>query len=108
MNEAKNLHKALAKDSAANAQWKSLTPIARRDFLSWIGSAKQEETRARRVEKACSMLAKGKRRPCCYDVVPLGLYNAVNADPTLKARWKKLSPDERRDLADEFRKENRP
>ena len=47
----------------AKAQWKDLTPIACRDFISWIDSAKQPETRKRRIEKACAMLATGKRCP---------------------------------------------
>ena len=37
------------------------------DFIHWIVSARQSETRARRITNACDMLAKGKRRPCCFD-----------------------------------------
>ena len=51
----------------ARASWEGITPIARRDWIQWITSAKKEETRARRVENACSMLASGKRRVCCFD-----------------------------------------
>ncbi len=47
--------------------WSDITPIARRDWIHWITSAKQEETRARRIKNACSKLAAGKRRPCCFD-----------------------------------------
>src|SRR5207244_3701157 len=61
-----DLHKALAATPMAKVQWRDLTPIARRDFISWLDSAKQPETRKRRIEKACSMLIAGKRRPCCY------------------------------------------
>src|SRR5438132_11887944 len=68
---AVDLRKALAAAPVAKAQWRDLTPIARRDFISWIDSAKQPETRRRRIEKACSMLAAGKRRPCCYSIVSL-------------------------------------
>ena len=49
------------------ATWSDITPNARRDWIHWIGSAKQEETRARRIKNACSMLAAGKRRVCCFD-----------------------------------------
>ena len=49
------------------ALWEEITPIARRDWIHWITSAKQAETRTRRVKNACSMLAAGKRRPCCFD-----------------------------------------
>ena len=47
--------------------WSEITPIARRDWIQWITSGKRAETRALRIDKACDMLAKGKRRPCCFD-----------------------------------------
>ena len=58
-----DLRKALAVTPMAKAQWSDLTPIERRDFISWMDSAKQPEAHRRRIEKACSMLAAGKRRP---------------------------------------------
>lgn len=62
------LRKALASaPQRAREVWSDITPAARRDFIHWIASAKQAETRAGRVTKACDMLAKGKRRPCCFD-----------------------------------------
>ena len=63
-----DLRKALA-TAAPNARklWSDITPNARQDWIHWITSAKQEETRARRIKNACSMLAGGKRRPCCFD-----------------------------------------
>ena len=54
---------AIAAAAKAKAQWRDLTPIERRDFISWMDSAKQPETHKRRIEKACVMLAAGKRRP---------------------------------------------
>ena len=63
-----DVRKALAAaDSKARKLWSDITPIARRDWIHWIISAKQEETRVRRIKNACSMLAAGKRRPCCFD-----------------------------------------
>jgi hypothetical protein len=47
--------------------WSDITPIARREWIHWIVSAKQAETRARRITNACDMLSKGKRGPCCFD-----------------------------------------
>lgn len=44
--------------------WSDITPIARRDWIAWITSAKQPETRARRIQNVCEMLATGKRRVC--------------------------------------------
>jgi hypothetical protein len=62
----------LRKDLAAAAPkarklWSDITPIARRDWIERITSAKQPETRAPRIKNACSMLAAGKRRVCCFD-----------------------------------------
>lgn len=63
-----DLRKALAAASTKAKQlWSDITPIARRDWIQWVVSAKQAETRARRIKNACDMLAKGKRRPCCFD-----------------------------------------
>jgi len=93
-----DLHKALAATAVAKAQWRNLTSIARRDFISWIDSAKQSETHRRRIKKACSMLAAGKRRPCCYSIVSFNLYTALAATPNAKAQWSDLTPIERRDF----------
>lgn len=95
-----SLRKALAAAPKAKAQWQDLTPLARRDFVSWIESAKQEETYQRRVNIACSKLTKGERRPCCYSVVPLSLYSALNTNQKAKAQWKTLTSNERRDFND--------
>ncbi len=62
-----DLRKALAAAPKARELWSDITPTARRDWIHWIVSAKQAETRARRIRNACSMLAAGKRRPCCFD-----------------------------------------
>src|SRR5579863_4528039 len=63
-----DLRKALAAAHAkARAVWSDITPVARRDWIQWIEAAKREETRLKRIENGCDMLAKGKRRPCCFD-----------------------------------------
>ena len=61
-----DLRKALRATPKAWDTWADITPIARRDWILWIRSAKQPETRKRRVEKACDMLSSGKRRVCCF------------------------------------------
>ena len=95
-----DLRKVLAASARAKAQWSDLTPIARRDFISWIESAKQPDTRKRRVESIPSRLASGKRRPCCYALVPMNLYKAIGSLPKAKAQWKDLTANERRDFVD--------
>jgi hypothetical protein len=63
-----DLRKALAAaPPKAREVWSDITPAARRDFIHWITSGKRAETRVKRIETACDMLAKGKRRPCCFD-----------------------------------------
>ncbi len=99
------LAQALAAVPKARAAWEALTPIARRDYTRWIESAKREDTRQRRVAIACENLAAGKRRPCCYAVVPMDFYKALGAAPVArgkgaKARWSDLSPTEKRDFVD--------
>lgn len=62
-----DLRKALASAPKARAVWDDITTNARSDWILWITTAKQAETRARRIAAACDMLAKGKRRVCCFD-----------------------------------------
>ena len=93
-----DLRTAFATDPVAKGKWNDLTPIARRDFISWIESAKQLETRKRRIKRACSMLIAGKRRPCCYTIVSFDLYTALKAAPKAKTQWSDLTSIERRDF----------
>ncbi|KGM51838.1 membrane protein [Lysobacter concretionis Ko07 = DSM 16239] len=75
-----DLRKALADAPAAKAQWSTLTPVARRDWIHWITSGKKAETRGRRIATACDMLASGKRRACCFD--RSGMYSKSLGAPT--------------------------
>ncbi len=61
-----DLKEALA-TSKALGTWIEITTMARWDWIRWIRSTKQPETRKRRIENACAMLLKGKRRPCCFN-----------------------------------------
>lgn len=47
--------------------WNSLTTKARWEWLRWIRSTKNPETRQKRIDVACDKLQKGDRRPCCFD-----------------------------------------
>ena len=60
------LCKALRVAPRAQASWADITPMARQNWILWITTAKQPETRTRRIENACDMLASGKRRACCF------------------------------------------
>ncbi|HTI50464.1 MAG TPA: YdeI/OmpD-associated family protein [Planctomycetaceae bacterium] len=74
-----DFRQALSAAPQALAVWTDITPLARRDWIHWITSAKKAETRARRVENACDMLAGGKRRVCCFD--RSGFYSKSLAAP---------------------------
>lgn len=58
---------ALAEDPKAQHLWKAITPAARWDWIRWIRSTKEPETRRRRIAVACSKLRAGERRPCCFN-----------------------------------------
>lgn len=70
---------ALAESPQARAAWDETTTIARLDWIHWIESAKQAQTRKRRVANACDMLASGKKRVCCFD--PSGFYSKAIRAP---------------------------
>ena len=61
-----DLQKVLSSDTKALAAWEDITPLARNDWICWVESAKKQETRRRRIERACNDLKDGKRRPCCW------------------------------------------
>ncbi len=57
-----DLMQALAKNAGARERFDQLPRSHQKEYLEWIGSAKQDETRARRIAKAIEMIAKGGRR----------------------------------------------
>ena len=62
-----DLKNALAVVPQAQTLWTEITPMARWDWIRWIGATKQPETRRRRIETALSKLKDGDRRPCCFN-----------------------------------------
>lgn len=93
-----DIKKALLGDPNTASLWNDLTPVSQRDFVTWIESAKQPETRVRRIGIAKSKLLSGDRRPCCYAVVPMKLYKALKENPKAGSAWKKLTSMEKRDV----------
>jgi hypothetical protein len=47
--------------------YKSVTPMARWEWLRWIRATNNQETRNRRIEVGISKLKNGERRPCCWN-----------------------------------------
>lgn len=74
-----DLAKALKAAPTARAVWDDTTTLARVDWIHWIVSAKQAKTRAKRIADACSKLAAGERRVCCFD--PSGFYSKALRAP---------------------------
>ena len=81
-----DLKNALAAVSEAHTLWMEITPMASWDWIRWIGSTKQPETRKRRIETALSKLKAGDRRPCCFNrtvcTEPYVSNNGVLLEPT--------------------------
>lgn len=65
-----DLRKALTTNPKALALWQEITPLARNEWICWITSAKQPETRIRRINVGQSKLEHGMRRPCCWAGCP--------------------------------------
>jgi len=62
-----DLARALASAPQARRLWSNITPLARWDWIRWIGSTRNRDTRAIRIEKALSKLTSGKRAACCFN-----------------------------------------
>ncbi|MEO7448881.1 MAG: YdeI/OmpD-associated family protein [Humibacillus sp.] len=48
--------------------WHDITPMARWEWVRWVGATRNPATRERRVEVSLSKLDGGTRRPCCFDL----------------------------------------
>lgn len=80
-----DLKNALDATPQAHALWRNITPMARWDWIRWIGSTKNPETRKHRIEVTFSKFKDGKRRPCCFNrticTIPEVSKNGVLLEP---------------------------
>lgn len=60
------LKAGLAKNKKAKAGFDAMAPGRQREYVEWIGEAKQDATRARRLKQALEWLAEGKPRHWKY------------------------------------------
>lgn len=58
---------ASASDAVKN-KWRTITPMARWEWIRWINATSSASTRAVRIEKTISKLAGSHRRPCCFNL----------------------------------------
>lgn len=81
-----DLQTALSITPKVNKLWKDITPMARWDWIRWIRSTKNVETRKKRIHVAFSKLNSGERRPCCFNrtlcTEPYVSHNGVLLEPT--------------------------
>lgn len=49
-------------------KWQDITPMARNEWVRWIGATNNADTRAIRIEKSISKLNGKHRRPCCFNL----------------------------------------
>jgi hypothetical protein len=81
-----DLAEALAFDPQVRGLWLDITPVARWDWIRWIGSTRNGDTRMIRVEKTLSKLRSGKRAACCFNrsqcTDPSMSRNGVLLEPT--------------------------
>lgn len=61
---------ALMADSKALVLWEDITPLAKNEWICWVTSPVQAETRERRIRVGLSKLRGGMRRPCCWAGCP--------------------------------------
>ena len=85
-NVPADLATALASDPQGRRIWLDITPLARWDWIRWIGATRNRDTRAIRIEKTLSKLRSGKRAACCFDrsqcTDPSMSRNGVLLEPT--------------------------
>ena len=65
-----DFRKAIEGNAAAMSLWTEITPLARNEWICWVTSAKQAETRKRRIKVGIDKLRGGMRRPCCWPGCP--------------------------------------
>lgn len=63
-----DLGAALADSSTASERWRTITPMARWEWVRWVGATRNAQTRSRRVDVSVSKLDAGSSRPCCFDL----------------------------------------
>jgi hypothetical protein len=67
---AGTVHETIPADLREILTRMDITPLARNEWICLVTSAKQLQTRERRLERTRSQLSRGQRRPCCWEGCP--------------------------------------
>ena len=62
-----DVSRAIVQNVSSKSSWDSISNLARIDWVHWIESAKQAQTRELRIQQLCQQLAQGKTSICCFD-----------------------------------------
>lgn len=63
----KDISRALKATPDFKRLWDDVTPMARWDWIRWIISTHNDDTRKKRIDVAYDKLRNGTRRPCCFN-----------------------------------------
>lgn len=65
-----DIKKLLKENATVNTKWKTLTPLAKNEWICWVTIVKKAETRREHLERMAKDLIAGERRPCCWPGCP--------------------------------------
>ena len=74
----KDLKNVLSSNYDLLKKWKSLTPLARNEWICWVTIVKKIETRKKHIERLSEEILEGKKRPCCWPGCPHHRESAKN------------------------------
>jgi hypothetical protein len=61
-----DMRKAIIADKKMLLLWQDITPLARNEWICWVTTVKQPETRVKHIVVMRDKMHKGERRPCCW------------------------------------------
>ncbi len=62
-----DIKSAFINNPISREMWAKITPKARWEWLRWIRSTVNPETRKKRIDASIDKMKKGMRRPCCFN-----------------------------------------
>ena len=70
------MKKVLDSSPILKDHWASLTELTKNEWICWVTTCKQQETRDKHLLRMKEDMFKGKRRPCCWPGCPHRRKNA--------------------------------